>query len=34
MPDKNNYRKYKITSLHHDDFHVMKEVIIEDIIEY
>lgn len=27
MPDKNNYRKYKITSEHHDDFHVMKEVI-------
>lgn len=27
MPDKNNYRKYKITSIHHDDFHVMKEVI-------
>ena len=27
MPDKNNYRKYKITSEHHDDFNVMKEVI-------
>jgi len=27
LPDKNNYRKYKITSEHHDDFHVMKEVI-------
>ena len=27
MPDKNNYRKYKITSEHYDDFHVMKEVI-------
>lgn len=27
MPDKNNYRKYKITSDHYDDFHVMKEVI-------
>ena len=27
LPDKNNYRKYKITSEHFDDFHVMKEVI-------
>lgn len=27
LPDKNNYRKYKITCEHHDDFHVMKEVI-------
>lgn len=27
LPDKSNYRKYKITSSHHDDFHVMKEVI-------
>ena len=27
LPDKNNYRKYKINSEHHDDFHVMKEVI-------
>lgn len=27
LPDKNNYRKYKITSEHHDDFHIMKEVI-------
>ncbi len=27
LPDKNNYRKYKITCSHHDDFHVMKEVI-------
>ncbi len=27
LPDKNNYRKYKIDIEHHDDFHVMKEVI-------
>ena len=27
LPDKNNYRKYKITIKEHDDFHVMKEVI-------
>lgn len=27
LPDKNNYRKYKINIEHHDDFHVMKEVI-------
>ena len=27
LPDKNNYRKYKINSEHFDDFHVMKEVI-------
>lgn len=27
LPDKNNYRKYKINCSHHDDFHVMKEVI-------
>ncbi len=27
LPDKNNYRKYKITIDNHDDFHVMKEVI-------
>lgn len=27
LPDKNNYRKYKITIDRHDDFHVMKEVI-------
>ena len=27
LPDKNNYRKYKITSEHFDDFHVMKQVI-------
>lgn len=27
LPDKNNYRKYKITTEQHDDFHVMKEVI-------
>ena len=34
MPDKNNYRKYKITSEHHDDFNVMKKLYIEDILEY
>ncbi len=27
LPDKNNYRKYKINLDHFDDFHVMKEVI-------
>ena len=27
LPVKNNYRKYKIDIEHHDDFHVMKEVI-------
>ena len=27
LPDKNNYRKYKINSEQFDDFHVMKEVI-------
>ena len=27
LPDKNNYRKYKINTESHDDFHVMKEVI-------
>lgn len=27
IPDKNNYRKYKIVSNAHDDYHLMKEVI-------